>query len=697
MACVEIPPDPPDFWVRDVGPNEVDVIIHDYTTYGANAGADYCACALNLPATFGQVISATIIDRNTGQPMPGFTFGPNPNTTAGFNAVVPADWNGFSSDVSQLITAGIPIDIVFRVHDPERLVSGAAIADHLSNAGVELIATDGADPDGSPNGHHQSFQPAGEVGQALTIFGLENESFGQARLERSGGQLVVSNIGSSGQDGVRFVAPPGSQGGAFTLDDFCPTGPPPPGRGTGLRGSNFNVDSFFDITYRVSPSDTWQVEAQQSGAAPACMQVQVYDDGKLQADVCVPQGTPLLEFPTTACPLELALFEDTGECRYRSVLDQSVDIQIGGEPDPVRGNEVHIFDSTAAPIDIELISLSLQSVQPIQVTVGLEEIQQFGQFHSALGQGTYANDASGHLIISNLGSSGQDGVRSVGSGDFRIDSFFDVWTELVVDPDPTGGGPDGAFVRFSAEGPVHGATVQPLGDLTVTRQVGPPPVHILTPDFSPVGSSTVRLEIYEGGNLVQSFSGLSPAGVASYSEWPAATGKLSSGWPPILSCFVQNWANPVEITVGGGAAARGGAVTVVGDELRILAEGGAPVDGVSSMSVTAASYDQVEIAGQGTTEASDSDGDGVPDSVDNCVFDELQCDTNGDGFGNACDADLDNNGIVNTFDLGRLRAALGQSGPNDADLDCNGIVNTFDLTRMRNGFGQPPGPSGQAP
>ncbi|NND61526.1 MAG: hypothetical protein HKN49_14825, partial [Gammaproteobacteria bacterium] len=72
----------------------------------------------------------------------------------------------------------------------------------------------------------------------------------------------------------------------------------------------------------------------------------------------------------------------------------------------------------------------------------------------------------------------------------------------------------------------------------------------------------------------------------------------------------------------------------------------------------------------------DQDADSVGDACDNCleISNPEQCNTNGgagsgqDEFGNACDGDLDNNGIVNSFDLEILRAAVGQSGVQDADL-----------------------------
>jgi YD repeat-containing protein len=94
----------------------------------------------------------------------------------------------------------------------------------------------------------------------------------------------------------------------------------------------------------------------------------------------------------------------------------------------------------------------------------------------------------------------------------------------------------------------------------------------------------------------------------------------------------------------------------------------------------------------------DTDGDGVPDGFDNCtlVANPRQRDTDHDGYGNRCDADFDNNGIVNFADLAYIKAHFGTSDPN-ADLDGNGIVNFADLAITKSLFGKPPGPSGIVP
>jgi thrombospondin type 3 repeat protein len=57
----------------------------------------------------------------------------------------------------------------------------------------------------------------------------------------------------------------------------------------------------------------------------------------------------------------------------------------------------------------------------------------------------------------------------------------------------------------------------------------------------------------------------------------------------------------------------------------------------------------------------DRDGDGVPDLGDNCVAaaNAAQTDVDGDGFGNACDADLDQDGVVDEGDVAGVEACEG--------------------------------------
>jgi len=90
----------------------------------------------------------------------------------------------------------------------------------------------------------------------------------------------------------------------------------------------------------------------------------------------------------------------------------------------------------------------------------------------------------------------------------------------------------------------------------------------------------------------------------------------------------------------------------------------------------------------------DSDGDGIADVFDNCIFhpNPDQRDTRFNGFGNRCDADFTDTGFVSFADLAIFQSVFGSSNE-DADLNGDGIVNFTDLAIFRLLFGVPPGPS----
>ena len=97
---------------------------------------------------------------------------------------------------------------------------------------------------------------------------------------------------------------------------------------------------------------------------------------------------------------------------------------------------------------------------------------------------------------------------------------------------------------------------------------------------------------------------------------------------------------------------------------------------------------------------SDGDGDGVATLFDNCtaVANPDQLDTDGDGYGNLCDGDLNNDGNTNTLDLNLYkqahRTSVGDANYNpDADFNGNGVINTLDLNIYKGLHRKLPGPS----
>ncbi len=115
----------------------------------------------------------------------------------------------------------------------------------------------------------------------------------------------------------------------------------------------------------------------------------------------------------------------------------------------------------------------------------------------------------------------------------------------------------------------------------------------------------------------------------------------------------------------------------------------------------------------GSTIPIDADGDGVHDSVDNCTNvangtlipdagGHSQLDSDGDGYGNRCDADLNNSGVITAIDFNLFRSVLNQPATASAlaaaaDLNGSGLVNAIDFNILRGALNQSPGPSGLAP
>ena len=102
--------------------------------------------------------------------------------------------------------------------------------------------------------------------------------------------------------------------------------------------------------------------------------------------------------------------------------------------------------------------------------------------------------------------------------------------------------------------------------------------------------------------------------------------------------------------------------------------------------------------------AQDVDADLVPDLFDNCVevpngLNEApnnQVDADGDGYGNACDADFNQSGFVGLADYNALWTCYGQIGSCPSgqlfaplDLDVDGLIAATDVARLLSQIGAP--------
>lgn len=102
--------------------------------------------------------------------------------------------------------------------------------------------------------------------------------------------------------------------------------------------------------------------------------------------------------------------------------------------------------------------------------------------------------------------------------------------------------------------------------------------------------------------------------------------------------------------------------------------------------------------------APDTDGDGVPDALDNCTTVPNagsdtdpggSCDKDQDGIGSMCDADFNEDGAEDGSDFTIFKADFGgDPDTNGTDMNCDGATDGSDFTRFKARFSAspPPGP-----
>ena len=164
-------------------------------------------------------------------------------------------------------------------------------------------------------------------------------------------------------------------------------------------------------------------------------------------------------------------------------------------------------------------------LSPDVITQG-QTLSYAGLSHTALGQATLTEATDGALLVSNIGSSGQDGVS------VALPSDLTAWEAHWQPLDPLDALPVGAYVREALIGTGNGVVNGVLGTLQVTK--AGTSNHVVSADFSPLGASTYTVQAYRQGVLVAQATNQPGAALAA-----AGGGLESAGFE--VSCCPLRW------------------------------------------------------------------------------------------------------------------------------------------------------------
>lgn len=189
-----------------------------------------------------------------------------------------------------------------------------------------------------------------------------------------------------------------------------------------------------------------------------------------------------------------------------------------------------------------------------------------GYTHTSTGAASVAL-AGSNLVVSGIGSSGNDGVAIALSTTHVTVAMTSLGTAAAT--------ATGVFLDASALGHLNGSKLQSLGS---SRVIDAGASLNISADFAPIGAGNKRVIVRNGSTVV--FDGTTTNTiVASAGSWPSHCVKGPPfGDPFPVPCFWWRWPAPIAITIAGGP-------TVNGTEIRVLYNGAATLREIQGLTL----------------------------------------------------------------------------------------------------------------
>jgi hypothetical protein len=414
--------------------------------------------------------------------------------------------------------------------------------------------------------------------------GLLHASVGSATLTVASNRLDIGNLGSSGQDGVAIALPSMVDWEAKWLD-LEENGPLPIGA--------YLQESLIGSAGTVTNGILGTLTTTKMGTSNYLITVDFSPMGVSNFTVAVYNGTNLAgQVPGVGNGVAMAIPEWTVSVHiylrpFRIIGDGSlagVSIDPTGAALTATGNNFAFIPDEAPPAGIVPSGFQIQAseIPSLTITNESQTVTYAGLSHTSLGNATLTAQ-SNRLTIANIGSSGQDGVELALP---NVAGWEAHWQPL----DPADALPIGAYIQSQIFGTAGSVSNGLLGSWLMTKMGTSN--YVVTADYSPIGSSTVTLKVYNGTNLVTTMTGQSGTlGTINgcvdddHHGNPVPTGP--NGLPGPFGGGLTMF-GPKSITLPGGA-------TVTGDRFVILPEGGATVSSLSAVKLNASSIAEIII------------------------------------------------------------------------------------------------------
>jgi len=437
---------------------------------------------------------------------------------------------------------------------------------------------------------------------------------GDANISQSDEGIVIDNLGSSGLDGVRFsIGDNGINGGVGGCsvrmksldlptegDHVSFSAYPPPNRTSGsempTKATLTRVGSELSIVCSSGAmgATEWVVEVWEGGTLKG---VGIRPDNQ----VCVSDHGGWITVESWSLGVEREV-DDTGE-NGASKLRTSLIFRCSGVTEvTIPGQPIMTGDRVVcSPRDPQVLPRMVSGIRICGSTTSEDVwVERCVVSPNGYGGGMQGLDdavlktQNGRLVADNLGSSGCDGVSiSLGGGGGGSALPFEV--ELSpLDVQNSGGG----FFMEAKDAAGNSLIESEYRTGTGGSHGGQGGCYVKTP----AGMNTCRVTVLRKGVHVGEFDVPLTAGVQTrvcdvgqgVDGYPLLTGcgKRAIGWPWDLSCLVQEFDRPIEITPTGGTP-------MVGDELQLLLPDATPqaVASLRTIELRASGIPQIEFCG----------------------------------------------------------------------------------------------------